>query len=256
MPQARGKGQAALWRIEGASHKPKSVESEVRHRGPVIAIDGPAGAGKSSIARELARRLGLAVLDTGAIYRSLALWALENDVSWDDERALVGLLETFPLRFEAAPSHPRGSRVFLGEMDVTDEIRSQAIGAGASVVSAHPGVRELLLPLQRRLSLAGCVAEGRDTGSVVFPQADIKFFLTASPNARARRRFAELQSEQIEASLEEVEREIVERDRRDASRATAPLLRAPDAILVDSSELTPEEVVVWMLGAVKRTLGI
>lgn len=215
-----------------------------------MAIDGPAGAGKSSVALALAKRLGVPVLDTGAIYRSLAWWASERGVAWEDSTALGELLKEFPLRFEPDAAHPRGSRVWMREREITEEIRSQAIGVGASIVSAHLEVRSALLGLQRELAKGGCVAEGRDMGSVVLPHADFKFFLTASPQARAKRRFAELEQKgESLPSLEEVEDEIVTRDERDLTRAVAPLRQSEGAVLVDSSDLSAQEVVdrMWAL---------
>lgn len=215
-----------------------------------MAIDGPAGAGKSSVALALAKRLGVPMLDTGAIYRSLAWWASEQGIPWESEGQLHALLADFPLRFEPDPQHPRGSRVWLREMDITELIRSQAIGIGASIVSAHVKVRDSLLGLQRALAQGGCVAEGRDMGSVVLPDADFKFFLTASPSARAQRRYAELEQKGGELpSFEEVEAEIVARDERDLTRSIAPLRQAPGAIKVDSSDLSAQEVVerLWEL---------
>lgn len=228
----------------------------------IVAIDGPAGAGKSSIARALARRLGLPVLDTGAIYRALAWWALEREIALDDAEAVEELLGDFPLRMKADAHHPRGARVFVGPRDVTQAIRSPEISRGASIVSAHPGVRKRLLGLQRALASEGCVAEGRDMGSVVFPDAKLKFFLTASARARAERRLAELEAVRRAddsmaglTTLEEVEREIVQRDERDASRATAPLRQAEDALRIDTSDLSEGEVLELLLQKIAGRVG-
>lgn len=215
-----------------------------------MAIDGPAGAGKSSVALALAKRLGVPMLDTGAIYRSLAWWSSEKGLAWESEDELFELLSDFPLRFVPDAEHPRGCRVWMRDIDITDAIRSQAIGLGASIVSAHPKVRASLLGLQRKLAQGGCVAEGRDMGSVVLPDADFKFFLTASPRARALRRYAELEQKGGDLpTLEEVEAEIVLRDERDLTRSAAPLRQAPGAIRVDSSDLSAQEVVeqLWEL---------
>lgn len=202
------------------------------------------------MALALAKRLGVPMLDTGAIYRSLAWWSSEQGVAWESEEGLFALLSQFPLRFEPDAEHPRGARVMMRDIDITDTIRSQGIGVGASIVSAHAKVRGALLGLQRALAQGGCVAEGRDMGSVVLPDADYKFFLTASPRARALRRFAELETKGGELpSLEEVEAEIVARDERDLTRSVAPLRQAPGALLVDSSDLSAQEVVehLWSL---------
>ena len=223
---------------------------------PVIAIDGPAGAGKSTVARQLARRLGFFLLDTGAIYRCLALHAQDQGISWSAGPELAGLAAELPIRFSHG-SPPKGrdcpdadgvaalteEQVFLGERLVTQSIRSPEISLGASQVSAHPEVRSALLGLQRRLSATGpCVVEGRDIGTVVLPTAPIKLFLTASAMVRAQRRFDELSARGVAADRGATLREQEERDRRDATRATAPLRQADDAILFDTSELGLEEV--------------
>ncbi len=214
--------------------------------GLLIVIDGPAGAGKSTVARRVARHFGLPVLDTGAIYRTLALAARERGIAWSDEPGLVALAADLPIRFEAGGDDGR-PRVFFAGREVTPEIRTPEISDGSSQVSAHPTVRERLLAIQRRLGAEGCVAEGRDLGTVVFPDAPHKFFLTASDAVRAARRHAELAG----ADLGEVHRELVRRDERDRSRAAAPLARAEDAVLLDSSDLTLDEVVRAVIEAVE-----
>lgn len=216
----------------------------------VVTIDGPAGAGKSTVAKLLARALEYRLLDTGAIYRTVALLATEADASWEDERALAGICRDLDIqfRFEDAVNH-----VFVGTRDVTTAIRAPEISRGSSHVSQHPGVRAGLLDLQRRLGKSGgVVVEGRDTGTVVFPDAEAKFFLTASAEVRARRRHSELEGRGAEANYEEILAEMVARDERDSTRDVAPLTRAGDAVLVDSSDRPVEQVVAGMLEIVRR----
>jgi CMP/dCMP kinase len=211
----------------------------------VVTIDGPAGAGKSSVAKLLARRLGYRLLDTGAIYRSVALTAKTRGVAWDDAAACAQIARDLDITFEFIDDK---NHVFVGGADVTAAIRTPDISQGASQVSAHPEVRAGLLDLQRRLGAGGgVVVEGRDTGTVVFPHAHAKFFLTASEDERAKRRVAELGSA---ADYETTLREIRERDQRDASRDVAPMVPAKDALIVDSSTQTLEEVVESLAGQV------
>lgn len=207
----------------------------------VVTIDGPAGAGKSSVAKQLARRLGYRLLDTGAIYRAVALTARERGVAWEDAAGCAAIARALDIRFDLDGEI---NRVWLGDRDATSAIRAPEISQGASRVSALPEVRGALLELQRRLGAGGgVVVEGRDTGTVVFPAADAKFFLTASEEERARRRVAELAAAGTAVDYEVTLREIQQRDQRDASRDTAPMVPAPDAVLVDSSTQTLEEVV-------------
>ena len=207
---------------------------------PIVAIDGPAGAGKSTVARQLARLLGFSMIDTGAIYRSVALAARRAEIAWDDDEGLRRLLEAgLGLQFVE-------DRVLLKGHDVTEAIRTPEISRGASVVSARPVVREKLLGLQRELGLQapkGAVLEGRDIGTVVFPDAQVKFFLTASDEARAQRRHAELADKGLPVELSEVLADQRRRDKDDTERAIAPLKAAPDAINVDTTGLDLAEVV-------------
>lgn len=207
----------------------------------VVTIDGPAGAGKSTVAKQLARRLGYRLLDTGAIYRAVALTARRHQVEWGDAPACADLARDLDIRFEWIDET---NHVYLAGEDATAAIRTPEISQGASQVSAHPAVRAALLELQRRLGAGGgVVVEGRDTGTVVFPGAQAKFFLTASEEERARRRVAELRASGVEVDPAETLRELRERDQRDASRDVAPMRPAPDAVLVDSSTQTIEQVV-------------
>jgi len=219
-----------------------------------IAIDGPAGAGKSTVTARVADAFGLPKLDTGAIYRTLALAALRGGVSWEDPRALAELARTMPLRFEGG-SGGAPLRVRLGEEDVSAAIRTPEMSKGSSIVSQHAAVRAALLPVQRRLAAGGVVAEGRDIGSVVLPDAEVKIFLTASARERARRRQLELRERGIERGLEDVLAEQNVRDERDSTRATAPLRAAPDALVMDTDGLTLEQVVERVIAVVAERTG-
>jgi len=216
---------------------------------PVVAIDGPAGAGKSTVSRKLAERLGYLRVDTGALYRCIALAAHEAGVSWDDGPACGALanalVEAGSVQLENQPGKPPTVR--LAGRDVSDAIRAPEMGQGASKVSAHPEVRAALLELQRQLGKGGgVVLEGRDIGSVVFPDAEVKFFLTASVAVRAKRRYDELVEKGNDVALADVEAEVEERDNRDRNRPVAPLVEPKGAILVDSSNLTIRQVVTEM----------
>lgn len=209
---------------------------------PVIAIDGPAGAGKSSAARDLAERLGYVLVDTGALYRGTALAAFERSVDWDDGEALGALMAELELRFEREAGG--GLRLLIDGVDRSSDIRTPHISTGASRVSRHAQVRRALLGLQRRLGAAGgVVLEGRDIGTVVFPDAEVKVFLTASDEARARRRHAELVRGGHEVELERVLSDIRARDALDSERDIAPLRAADDAVLVDTSDIALEQVI-------------
>ena len=215
-------------------------------REPVITIDGPAGAGKSTVARELARRLGYRLLDTGAMYRALALSVARAGLAPEDGPALRRHLQGVSIALE-------GDRVLLDGEDVTAELRRQDIGALTSRLTTLDVVRAFVTPLQRALAAGGgVVLEGRDTGSVVCPDAEAKFYLDAGLDTRARRRHGELSGRGSSAPLEDVRSEISARDARDRSRALAPLVKPDDAIEVDTTDLTIDEVVERMLDAVEQ----
>jgi cytidylate kinase len=226
--------------------------SSPQSAGFVVAIDGPAGAGKSTVAKGLAGKLGYTFLDTGALYRTVALTAKRRQIPWSDGPRLGELARSLTIVF--AKDGER-IRVLADGQDVTDEIRTSEISEGASRVSALPEVRAGLLDLQRRVATtANVVAEGRDVGTVVFPSAKAKFFLIANPETRALRRTLELQAKGQSAALADVLADMRVRDERDSGRAVAPLRRAEDAVEIDTSALTPEQVIDKMAEVV-RTRG-
>ena len=208
---------------------------------PTIAIDGPAGAGKSTVSRRVAQALGLRYVDTGAMYRVVGVLADETGVDLADTAALATLCDTLSLQFDERPD---GVHVLANGRDLTRAIRSAAAGQLASKVSTQPVVRERLVALQRRLGEGGgVVMEGRDIGTVVLPDATVKIFLVASATERARRRWSELTARGETADLAQIEREIEERDARDRGRAHSPLVAAADALVVDTTSEGVEEVV-------------
>jgi cytidylate kinase len=218
----------------------------MRPNGLVVAIDGPAGAGKSTVARELARRLGYVYVDTGAMYRVIGLLAHERGISPDDGAALGDLAAEVSIRFVAGPGAEQS--VFAGDRDVTAAIREQEVGEWASQVSARPEVRERMVAAQRELGrLGGVVLEGRDIGTVVFPDADLKFYLDATAEERGRRRHRQLRERGEAAALDAIVAEIARRDQRDRSRAHSPLRCAPDALRIETTALAPQAVVAELL---------
>ena len=215
-----------------------------------IAIDGPSGAGKSTLARRLATTLRFLYVDTGAIYRTIAYYAYANHLDPADEAAVLAALPD--IRIELCHDAEGLQRMILNGEDVTDAIRLPQISQYASVVSAYPGVRAFLLEMQRDFARKGSVImDGRDIGTVVLPQADVKVFLTASPEARARRRCLELEQRGTPEPFDQVLSEIQQRDWDDSHRETAPLRRAEDAVVVDTTELNFEESLAALLTVVR-----
>lgn len=211
-----------------------------------VAIDGPAGAGKSTLARRLAERLGFLYIDTGAMYRAIALSARRLGIGWDDAARLEKLAR------EARIELPGGGRVLLDGEDISQEIRDPEISEGASRVSAIPGVRRALVEKQQQMGReASVVMEGRDIGTVVFPDAEVKIYLDATPEERTRRRLKDLAARGVQAEFAQVLSEIQRRDERDSTRADSPLRQAPDAIYVDSTSMNEDEVEEALLKIVR-----
>lgn len=209
---------------------------------PVITVDGPSGSGKGTVCRLLAEKLNWDVLDSGAIYRVLALAALHHQIALDNEEALVPLAANLDVQFLIDPVTKSGKVILEGE-DVTSTIRNEEVGTAASKVAALPRVREALLRRQRAFRTeAGLIADGRDMGTVIFPDAQVKLYLTASAEERANRRFLELNGRGLDVTLSGLLEDIKARDDRDMNRAVAPLIPATDAIVIDTSELNAEEV--------------
>lgn len=224
--------------------------------GPVIAIDGPAGTGKSSATRRLAEVLGYVHIDTGALYRAIAWICLDRGGLDRPDVDPVAIARNVHLEFRRIEGKNPSNRIFADGKDLTDFIRTPEVSMTSSRVSAIPGVRAALLGLQRKLGASGrAILEGRDIGTVVFPDAEVKFFLTASVDERAKRRLIELEAAGADApSFEEVRRQIEDRDRGDSSRTVAPLKKADDAIEVDTSELTLDQVVSQMAKWVRKKI--
>ena len=213
--------------------------------GKQIAIDGPAGAGKSTIAKLLSKKKGFIYVDTGAMYRAIALFILESKVPFDDEGAVEKAIPGADVRLKYIDEK---QCVLLNGKDVTDRLRTEEVGNVASKVSAYPSVRSCLTQLQRRTAEENdVVMDGRDIGTVILPNAPLKVFLTASVSVRAKRRFLELSEKGEECDIKKIEADIRERDERDMTRETAPLKQAEDAILLDSSDMSIDEVVSRLL---------
>jgi cytidylate kinase len=220
----------------------------------IIAIDGPAGAGKSTIAGYLARKLGYVNLETGAMYRALALKALESGVSLDDEAQLYELAEYSNLMLDPTPD---GNRVLLDGRDVSQRIRETDVSDAASRVSVHPRVREWMVKHQREMGkLGGVIMEGRDIGTKVFPDADVKIFLDAKPDVRAERRVKQVDAINDPAKAQRVVEQMIQRDQRDSTRKESPLVAAEDAIIIDSSYLGIDAVIHRIEEIVERKLQV
>lgn len=218
---------------------------------PVVTVDGPSGAGKGTVSRLLASELDWYLLDSGALYRLLAMAALERGVDLEDDAALETLARELSVRFET--TEEGGERILLGGREVTQGIRTEECGEAASRVAARSGARRGLVALQRGFRQApGLVADGRDMGTVIFPDAPVKIFLTASAAERARRRHKQLKDKGVGANLAELESAIAERDRRDRERADAPLIPAADAVQIDTTGMSIAEVVEELRHQVDR----
>jgi cytidylate kinase len=216
----------------------------------IIAIDGPSGAGKSTLGRMVARELGLLYLDTGSMYRAVGLAVMESSVNIGDDIAVASLAARVDIDLEGDPD---ALKVTLGGRDVSEEIRTEAVTEMSSVVSTIPAVRRAMVERQRAMGRRGAVLNGRDIGTVVFPDADIKFFLTASPEERAQRRFEEEQEKDANASFADTFADMSERDQRDSTRADSPLRAADEAIVIDSTGLTIQETFARMMAIVRET---
>lgn len=216
----------------------------------IVAIDGPSGAGKSSVTRRLAERLGYIHIDTGAMFRAVALSVSRQGIDPEDDASLASLCATLDICFDNM------SRVRLNGEDVSLAIRSPEISLLTSKIAAQPAVRQHLLFLQRKMGMhGGVVLEGRDIGTVVFPDADVKFYLTASPEERGRRRYEELLAKGEQVTLAQTVAEVIARDEQDFNREVAPLRRAGDAVEIDSTTLSPDEVLLKMENVVRANRG-
>ena len=218
-----------------------------------IAIDGPAGAGKSTIAKRLAKELGYVYVDTGAMYRAMAYYFLKNQVDTNDEEAIAKACPNVNVTIAYQDGE---QQVLLNGENVNGVIRKEEVGKTASTTSVYPVVRAMVMDLQRELAMKeNVIMDGRDIGTVVLPNADVKIFLTASSKVRAKRRYDELTEKGVECDFDEIEKDIIDRDYRDMHRETAPLKQAEDAILLDSSELDIDGVVNRMKEIIKEAIG-
>lgn len=217
-----------------------------------IAIDGPAGAGKSSIAKLVAQKLSFVYFDTGAMYRTIALYALEHHINPAREEDVVAVLDEIQITL----SHEDGEQeIFLNGTNVSKDIRREEVGKNASTVAKYAAVRQKLVSLQQEIAAdMDVIMDGRDIGTVVLPNAEVKIYLTASANVRAKRRFKELQAKGESCDLTQIEKDIIARDEQDMNREISPLRQAEDAVLVDSSDMTIEEVVNCLIDIIKKKM--
>jgi cytidylate kinase len=223
-----------------------------RLKGKIIAIDGPAGSGKSTTAKVLAARLGYIYLDTGAMYRALTCFALKTNISPSDGTTLAALARKVPITFETQKDV---NRVFISGREVTEEIRTPEVTRHVSEVSAHKEVRRSMVAKQRQMAKKGSiVAEGRDTSTVVFPNADIKIYLSASVKERARRRLLDVTKMGVSTTVEEQEADIIRRDEYDSNRAHSPLKKAPGAFTIDTTDMTVEGQVDYIISLIRQVL--
>jgi cytidylate kinase len=218
----------------------------------IIAIDGPSASGKSTLGRLLARALNLLYVDTGSMYRAVAFAVIEQDVNPDNVESVTSIANGAEIDLKGDPD---SLRVLLDGNDITDLIRSEQVTQVSSIVSAIPGVRKAMVARQREIAKRGAVLNGRDIGTVVFPNADIKFFLTAAPEDRAKRRFDERRDVDPSADYESILSDMIERDRRDSTRVDSPLRIAEDAVVIDSNGKSIEEVFAEMIAVIKNRKG-
>jgi len=216
----------------------------------IIAIDGPSAAGKSCLSKEISDRLNIVYIDTGAMYRAVALYFLQNNINMEDEEQVKNALDNITIKFRRLDNK---LRVFLNDKDISDEIRTEQIGMIASKVSAVPAVRYDMVDRQRKLAEdSSVILDGRDIGSVVFPNADLKVYLTASEEERAKRRLIDLEQKGIDTTFEEVLQDIKKRDYNDINKPISPLVKTEDAVLIDTTDMTREEVINKVVSLLKE----
>ncbi|WP_458407848.1 (d)CMP kinase [Anaerotignum sp.] len=215
-----------------------------------IAVDGPAGSGKSTVAKTIARKLGIIYVDTGAMYRTVALHCKQNNIAWEQEAEVAASLDS--LKMKIVPEEG-GQMIFLNDVDVTADVRTAEIGKGASAVAAYPKVRERMVELQQEMAKEhSVIMDGRDIGTVVLPDAEVKIYLDAGVEERARRRVGELEAKGETADFEEIKKMIIQRDYNDMNREHSPLKKADDAVVLDSTSMTVEEVQQAILDIVQE----